>query len=111
MFTSYAFVKLNEKDLDIVFEILGVIRYLFWLGKPAIVREKEIYITKEWLLDEEIDSLQFYQLTKGDRITMKKGLLKGQEAIVQKIGRKDVRLIIDTNRYYRNSSICKNEKK
>lgn len=38
----YVLVKLLEKDRSNVFAIPGVIRYLFWLGKPAIVRHTEI---------------------------------------------------------------------
>ena len=39
---SYVLVNINDKDRDKVFSVPGVVRYLFWLGKPAIVREEEI---------------------------------------------------------------------
>jgi transcription antitermination factor NusG len=39
---SYVFVKLEESNRDIVFQVSGVVRYLFWLGKPAIIRNEEI---------------------------------------------------------------------
>jgi hypothetical protein len=32
-----------------VFQSLGAVRYLFWLGKPAIVRDEEIGTIKKWL--------------------------------------------------------------
>jgi sugar phosphate isomerase/epimerase len=31
------------------FSISRVVRYLFWLGKPAIVRDEEIDTIKKWL--------------------------------------------------------------
>ena len=40
----YVLVKMLEKDRTNVFAIPNVIRYLFWLGKPAIVRHEEIEI-------------------------------------------------------------------
>lgn len=45
----YVFVKMLEKDRTNVFAIPNVIRYLFWLGKPAIVRHEEIEILKNEL--------------------------------------------------------------
>jgi hypothetical protein len=33
-----------------VFQSVGVVRYLFWLGKPAIVRDEEIDTIKKWLI-------------------------------------------------------------
>ncbi|MDT0651627.1 UpxY family transcription antiterminator, partial [Autumnicola edwardsiae] len=42
LFRSYIFVYLAEKERSEVFEVPGVVRYLYWLGKPAIVRDVEI---------------------------------------------------------------------
>jgi hypothetical protein len=32
------------------FQSVGVVRYLFWLGKPAIVRDEEIDTIQKWLI-------------------------------------------------------------
>ena len=45
----YVLVKMLEKDRTNVFAIPNVLRYLFWLGKPAIVRHEEIEILKNEL--------------------------------------------------------------
>ena len=39
---SMLFVKLEEHQRNIVFNVVGVLRYLFWLGEPAVVPEREI---------------------------------------------------------------------
>ena len=44
---SYVLVQLSEEDRPKVFSIPGVVRYLFWLGKPAVVREEEIDLLKK----------------------------------------------------------------
>ena len=46
---SYVLVQLSEKDRPRVFSVSGVVRYLFWLGKPAEVRAKEIEVLKSSL--------------------------------------------------------------
>jgi transcriptional antiterminator RfaH len=38
LFSSYVFVQLAEVQRAAVFEVPGVVRYLFWLGKPAVVQ-------------------------------------------------------------------------
>ena len=45
----YVLVNLFEKDRNKVFEIPGIIKYLFWLGKPAEVRINEVEILQNEL--------------------------------------------------------------
>lgn len=46
---SMVLVKLDDKDINKVFESSYVIRYMFWLGKRAVVRQLEIDILKKYL--------------------------------------------------------------
>ena len=46
---SYIMVYIEESKRKSVFSIPGIVRYLFWLGKPAIVHENEINIMKKHL--------------------------------------------------------------
>lgn len=94
LFKSYVFVHLEEKDRSRVFDIPGVVQYLFWLGKPAIVREEEIHTIKSWLEDERLDNVEVSHLSPGDRLTISNGSFKGKEAIVQKVGSKRLKLVL-----------------
>ena len=46
---SMILVNLKEKDINKVFKISSVVRYMFWLGKRAVVRQSEIDILKKYL--------------------------------------------------------------
>lgn len=46
---SMILVKIDDKDINRVFESSLVIRYMFWLGKRAVVRESEVNILKKYL--------------------------------------------------------------
>ena len=46
---SMILVNIEDKDINRVFESHAVIRYMFWLGKRAIVRQSEIDILKKYL--------------------------------------------------------------
>lgn len=94
LFKSYVFVQLEEKDRAKVFDVPGVVQYLFWLGKPAIVREEEINTIKVWLKDEQVEDIEISHLTRGDLLTISDGRFKGKEAVVEKIGKKRLRLIL-----------------
>ena len=46
---SMVLVNIDNKDINKVFESSGVVRYMFWLGKRAIVRQSEVDILKKYL--------------------------------------------------------------
>ena len=46
---SMVLVKIDEKDINRVFESPLVVRYMFWMGKRAIVRQSEVDILKKYL--------------------------------------------------------------
>ena len=96
LFTSYVFVKLEEKERTVVFGVPGVTNYLFWQGKPAIVRDNEIDIIKKWVNDDAVEDIQLMHLKAGDRLIIKKGAFKDREAVVQKIGKRKCKLILPT---------------
>lgn len=49
LFTSYVFVKLMEKDVAALKKINGVVNVLYWLGKPAVVKEHDIHMIRDFL--------------------------------------------------------------
>tara|TARA_B100000963_G_scaffold121937_1_gene106320 strand:+ start:755 stop:1216 length:462 start_codon:yes stop_codon:yes gene_type:complete len=46
---SMVLVNIDDKDINRVFESQEVVRYMFFLGKRAIVRQSEIDILKKYL--------------------------------------------------------------
>ena len=46
---SMVLVNIDDKDINRVFESPEVVRYMFWLGKRAIVRQSEVNILKKYL--------------------------------------------------------------
>ena len=46
---SMVLVKIEDKDINRVFESPLVVRYMFWMGKRAVVRQSEIDILKKYL--------------------------------------------------------------
>lgn len=94
LFKSFVFVQLPEKQRQQVFEVPGAVRYLFWLGKPAIIRQQEINIIKTWLEKEDTEEVSVTHLLPGDGLIIPKGKLKDHEAVISEIGKRRVKLIL-----------------
>jgi transcription antitermination factor NusG len=88
---SYVMVRLDEKNRDKVFLVPGVVRYLFWLGKPANVREEEIDLMKNNLAGT-YESISVSSLKKGEIFTIPSGPFKGQNGKVVQLDRNKMQL-------------------
>lgn len=96
LFNSYVFVQLPDIDRQSVFQIAGVIRYLFWLGKPAIVRDEEINIIKNSLKASNIADVSVTSIQVGDRIKLDSGLFSNQDATVKEVSKKYYILVLES---------------
>jgi transcriptional antiterminator RfaH len=88
---SYVLVQLSEEDRPKVFAIPGVVRYLFWLGKPAVVREQEIELLRK-NLKGIFDEAKISKLSIGKEYTIPSGPLKGHTGKVLNVLKNKLRL-------------------
>ena len=82
LFRSYCFVNVDEKDRELVFSVQGVVRYVYHCGQPATIREKEMNLLKNWLMQYDHDSIEATNLNANDRIRIRSGAFMDQEAEV-----------------------------
>ena len=80
---SMVLVKLDEKNINDVFNINGVIRYMFWLGKRAIVRQKEVDVLKNYLYGNTIINQEIIKFNPGDRINLEG--FNNEDGVVEKV--------------------------
>ena len=78
---SMILVKIDEKERNKVFGIPGVVRYMFWLGKHAVVRQDEVDSLKTLLTQNNIVSQDTVALKVGEIIHVpgfedKSGIIK-----------------------------------
>jgi transcription antitermination factor NusG len=76
LLSSYVLVELEEKDRNKVFTCSGIVRYLFFLGKPAVVPASEINLMQDHLNGVYNDS-KVTTLSVGDSHTITKGPFSG----------------------------------
>jgi len=90
---SYVFVQLEEQNREAVFQVANVVRYLFWLGKPAVVREQEIKIMQDWLVSEHTEA-RVLDIQPGDTMDIKTGPFKGAKGLVKEISNNRIQLVL-----------------
>ena len=89
LFPSYVFVNLPEAERERVFEVPNVLRYLRWLGKPAVVKDDgKIETIKKWLNGETVNDLQIEDFSPGDEFVIPNGNFKNEKAIIKETGNK-----------------------
>ncbi|WP_294958140.1 UpxY family transcription antiterminator [uncultured Flavobacterium sp.] len=96
LFSSYVFVQLEDSERNLVFQAAGAIRYLFWLGKPAIVKDQEIEAIKTSLKSTNISEVSVSALQVGDKIKLESGAFINQNAIVQEVSNNYYILVLET---------------
>ncbi len=85
VFTSYLFAKVDELSRAEILTDSGIVSNVFWLGKPAIIREKEIQEIKNFLDEYPMAEVNYSNLNEGDRIAIESGPLSGNDGIISRI--------------------------
>jgi transcription antitermination factor NusG len=93
LINSYVFVNIEDNKRNIVFEVPGVVRYLFWLGKPATIHDKEIDALKD-SLKGVFSSVEVQGIQRGDTLTISKGAFQGKEGVVSQVKKNKIRLVL-----------------
>jgi transcription antitermination factor NusG len=90
---SYVFVKIEEANRKDVFQVAGVVQYVFWLGKPAKIQPHEIEALKAQLATPVIN-VTIETWTPNAQIQISEGPFKNQMAVVEKVSTNKVTLIL-----------------
>lgn len=99
LFKSYVFVKISDEDRTKVRMTPGVINFVYWAGKPALIKEKEINTIKRFLNEYQNVELKPMNLQVDQRVKITTGPLMDQEGQVMSLHRKMVKVAIDSLGY------------
>jgi transcription antitermination factor NusG len=99
LFKSYVFVKISDDDRTTVRMTPGVINFVYWEGKPAVIRDKEINAIKRFLNEYENVELKAMNLRVDQRVKITTGPLMDREGQVMSLNRKIAKVAIDSLGY------------
>jgi transcriptional antiterminator RfaH len=96
LFNSYVFVQIVEKERSLIFDVPGTVRYLYWLGKPAVVKDAEIKAIQDWLAIPDSFEIGVDKWQKGDKIVLESGPFVAQSAVIQEVKQNHYILILES---------------
>jgi transcription antitermination factor NusG len=99
LFKSYVFVKVGEEEMTRVRMVNGVVNFVYWLGKPAVVKNKEIEIIRKFLNTyREVQAVPL-DLKTDSRVTIQRGVLMDKNARILKVFNNKVQVVIESIGY------------
>jgi transcription antitermination factor NusG len=99
LFKSYVFVKVAEQERTDVRMTEGVINFVYWDQKPAVIKEKEINAIRRFLDEYENVEVQPLDFEVNQRVRIAAGSFMDQEGKVLDVRRKEVKVAIDSLGY------------
>ena len=89
---SMVLVNIDEKERNNVFDIPGVVRYMFWLKKHAIVKNDEVDSLKNLLNQNKIISQETMALKVGEKIDVPG--FENQSGIIKKVSNNQIWVVL-----------------
>jgi len=99
LFSAYVFVQIDEAEQLQVRLTDGVINFVYWLGKPAVIRNEEIQAIREFLNDYRDVRLERTGVNLHDNVRIIGGPLVMQKGQVVSVKNKTVKVILPSLGY------------
>ena len=109
LFKSYVFVKVTDDDRTKVRLTNGVMNFVYWNGKPAIVRDSEIETIKRFLDDYENVEAHQVEVKLNQQVRITGGSMMDKVGTVLAVGKKKVKVAINSLGYVLVAYIDKNK--
>ncbi len=85
VFKGYVFVRLEENKKWEVKEVHGVLNFVYWLGKPAQIRDEEIDVIRKFLNEFNDVQVEAKGLVVNSEVRVKQGVLMNYKGIVVEV--------------------------
>lgn len=97
LFASYVFAEVNQFEQYQIEQAAGVVEIVYHCGKPATITEEEINRIKMLLQEnyQDLESIPFDQVSLGDRIKVKAGVLSDWQGEVIMVKGKSVVMVLE----------------
>jgi transcription antitermination factor NusG len=82
VFKGYVFVRLEESKKWDIKKIPGILNFVYWLGKPARIRNEEIDVIKKFLNEFNDVQVEAKGFVVNSEVRIKQGVLMNYKGIV-----------------------------
>ena len=99
LFKSYVFVRIRDEEQSKVRMTQGVMNFVYWQGRPAVVRDKEIETIRKFLNEYENVMAVPINLRPQTRVRIQQGIFMDKEATILKVHKNKVQVVIESIGY------------
>jgi transcription antitermination factor NusG len=99
LFTSYVFVRITARQLSQIQQIDGVVNFVYWLGKPAVIRDSEIELIKRFLNEHMNVKVERSNLQVNDKIKILNGPFMEMEGNIVEVNKRIVKVSLASLRF------------
>jgi len=99
LFKSYVFVKVAEAERTEVRMTSGAINFVYWNGKPAVIKEKEINAIRRFLNEYAYVEARPMDVKLNQRVRIINGTLMDKEGKVLELRHKTAKIAIESLGY------------
>ena len=85
IFKCYIFIKVEEDKKWDIKRIDGILNYVYWLGKPAKIKEEEINTIKKFLHEFTDIKVEQVGLQVNQKVRIKQGVLMNYQGILLEV--------------------------
>lgn len=109
LFKSYVFVQVEENETANVRTVSGVVNFVYWNGKPAVIKEEEINTIRRFLNEYGHVEVEHIQFKPNQRVKIMSGVLMDEEGIVVRSDKNKVQVILQNLGFKLTARLSANE--
>jgi transcription antitermination factor NusG len=105
LFTSYVFVRIIDREQSSVWKTQGIINFVYWLKKPAVIREAEIETIKNFLKSYTNVFIEKTEVNLNDTVKILTGPFMEQKGNVLSVKNNKVKIMLPTLGYWMHAEV------
>jgi transcription antitermination factor NusG len=97
LFKGYVFVCIEGIDKWDLKKVYGILNYVHWIGKPAVVKNKDIEMIRKFLNEfTDVEVTEYAVIATQDKVMIKQGVFMNYKGLVLEVIGNKVRVKIET---------------
>jgi transcription antitermination factor NusG len=97
LFKSYIFVRVSEELRTEIRYVDGILNFVYWNGKPAIVKDEEIIEIKKFMSEYDDVEIRAIDVNPTDEVMVNAGVMMGASGrVIRTMGNNSVEVRIDS---------------
>jgi transcription antitermination factor NusG len=97
VFKSYVFVKIDDAKKWDLKKVNGILNFVYWLGKPAVIKEQEIITIRKFLNEfSDVQVAEESRLKINAKVRIKQGLMMNYHGLLVELAGNRAKVRIDS---------------